>query len=115
MTTGISAEQVMAISAVVTTLTQIAKASGVKGPTALLVCGVLSALAVVLFGYSNVGFAREATWSYFAAWASVYLAAVGIFGIIDAGPAAALQIGKGVATMKNHVTRTGTGNGKDGE
>lgn len=109
--TGITAEQVIAISGVVTTLTQIVKASGVKGPMALLVCAVLSALAVALFGYSNVGFGQAVAWSYFASWASVCMASVGIFGVIDAGPGAALQIGKGVAQMKHLVTRTGTGDG----
>lgn len=111
--TGITAEQVITISGVVTIIAQVLKGAGVSGRWALLTAAMLSALAVALFGYSNVGFAQAVAWSYFAAWAAVFSSAAGIFGIINAAPDQALQIGKGVARMTQMITGTGDGTKKE--
>ena len=114
MTTGITAEQVIAISGVVTIIAQVLKGAGISGRWALLAAAILSALAVMLFGWSNVGFTQQAAWSYFAAWAAVFSSAAGIFGIINAAPAQALAITESAKNAAQKLTsslRGGTGDG----
>jgi hypothetical protein len=111
--TGITAEQVITISGVVTIIAQVLKGAGVSGRWALLIAAILSALAVALFGYSNVGFAQNVAWSYFAAWAAVFSSAAGIFGIINAAPAQALAITESAKHSAHKLVQTlkGTGDG----
>ena len=81
-----NAENIVAVSAAVTALTQLVKWAGLPdkwGPIAVL---LLSALGVAVWAWSkNTGVdLRTGAWDYFTAWISVALAAAGIYGFTRA-------------------------------
>lgn len=87
-----NAEAIVAVSAAVTGLTQVAKWAGLPdrwGPIAVL---FLAAIGVVIYGYSQALLpSRLELFAYFAGWIAVALTAAGIFGFTRAGASAVIS------------------------
>jgi hypothetical protein len=99
VSTGMSAESIMVVSAAIVTLTQLLKWFKVIGeshgaPTVLL----LAVFGVGLWGYSHESFYdRTLVWNYFTAWITVATSAAGVFGFTRAA-AEAVTSTRSVAT-----------------
>lgn len=74
------ATAIISVSAAVVALAELVKGLGIASRFTPLVALLLSALGVVIWGYSAVGtFTRPQVYSYFVAWITVATAAKGIF------------------------------------
>ena len=81
---GMSGQAIIAVSAAVVALTQLAKWGFVPdryGPIAVI---VLSILGVVFWGWSTGDFSRASAFGYFAGWIAVTTSAAGVFGFTRA-------------------------------
>jgi hypothetical protein len=90
------AQAIVAVSAAVVGLTQLLKWSPLptEGLVPLLLVLGLSALGVLLWGYSHEPvFTRMLVWDYFAGWVAVALGAAGIYGFTRAGVEAVTRTG----------------------
>lgn len=82
------AQAVITVSAAVVALTQLVKWAGLRdswGPIAVL---MLSAVGVLLWGYSVGTFERASLFVYFAGWIAVCTSAAGVFGFTRAATTA---------------------------
>lgn len=85
-------EAIIAVSALVTALTQITKWSGLPdrwGPVAVL---VLAGIGTAVWAYSAGDFNQSTTFAYVSGWAAISLASAGIFGFTRAGAAAVTTV-----------------------
>jgi uncharacterized membrane protein len=80
-----NAEAIIAVSAAVVALTQLAKWGFVPdklGPLSVL---LLSAIGVVFWGWSKGDITRATAFQYFAGWIAIATSAAGVFGFTRAG------------------------------
>lgn len=80
-------QAIVAVSAAVVGLTQLAKWSGVPdkwGPAAVLIIAVAG---TAVWAYSQGTFARATAFDYFAGWVAVSMTAAGIYGFTRAAAA----------------------------
>jgi hypothetical protein len=85
-------EAIVAVSAAVVTLTQLAKWGGLPdklGPLAVL---FLAAVGVGFWAYSAGTFTRTTSFEYFAGWVAVATAAAGIYGFTRASTSAVTRM-----------------------
>jgi hypothetical protein len=85
-------EAIIAVSALVTALTQIVKWAGLPdkfGPVAVL---ILAAIGTAVWAYSAGDFNQSTTFAYVSGWAAISLASAGIFGFTRASAAAVTTI-----------------------
>jgi hypothetical protein len=91
----VNSDAVIAVSALVAALTQIAKWSGLPdrfGPIAVL---ILAALGTAVWAYSANDFRQETTFAYVSGWAAVSLTSAGIFGFTRASASAVAGVRTG--------------------
>ena len=78
-------EAIVTVSAAVVALTQLIKWAGVPDRFGPLIVLLISALGVLLWGYTQGEVLRRPeVWSYFAAWIAVPTSAAGVFGFTRA-------------------------------
>lgn len=83
-------EALIAVSAAVVALTQLAKWSGLPdkyGPIAVL---AFALLGVLFWGWSNAALSRALAWNFFAGWIVVATSASGVYGFSRAAVAASV-------------------------
>lgn len=81
-------QAIIAVSAAVVGLTQLAKWSGVpdeRGPVVVL---LLAAVGTAIWAYTAGNFGQATAFDYFAGWVAVAMTAAGIYGFTRAGSAA---------------------------
>lgn len=81
-------EAIITVSASVVALTSLVKWAGLRDSFGPLVVLALSAVGVVVWGWSEGTFARAQTFQYFAGWVAVATSAAGVFGFTRSLPAA---------------------------
>ncbi len=74
------AEAIVSVSAAVVALTQLAKWAGLHGRFAPLGVLVLSAIGVLLWGWSRANLTQASAFQYFAGWIAVMTSAAGVYG-----------------------------------
>jgi hypothetical protein len=78
-------EAIVTVSAAVVALTQLIKWAGVPDRFGPLIVLLISALGVLLWGYTQGEVLRRPeVWSYFAGWIAVATSAAGVFGFTRA-------------------------------
>jgi hypothetical protein len=82
------AQAMAAVSAAVVALTQLLKWMGINEQRAPLVVMGVSAMGVLLWGFSVGSFVRAQLFDYFSAWVMVSLAAAGVYGFTRSMPSA---------------------------
>lgn len=85
---GLSAENIIAISAAVVGLTQMVKWAGLPDKWGPIVVLILSGIGVGFWGWSQGDLARTTAFTYFAGAISIALNAAGIFGFTRASVSA---------------------------
>lgn len=78
---------VMAVGGVVGAIARILYARGLSGSLATVATFILSAVFIVLWGYSHEPvYSRALVWPYVEGWAAVLVVAAGAFHIIEEAP-----------------------------
>lgn len=85
-------QAIVAVSASVVALTQLAKWGGVPDKLGPIIVLLLSAVGVAFWGYSTGTFSRASSFEYFAGWIAVATSAAGIYGFTRASTAAVTRM-----------------------
>lgn len=87
-----TAEAIVAVSAAVVALTQLAKWSGLPDRHGAIAVLGLALVGVLFWGWSHDVLARAVAWDFFAGWISVAMSAAGIFGFTRASSEAVVRV-----------------------